>query len=100
MVQNICILLLCSHGLHLVCPEHPRSQQIPHRVCKIQVIGCEDVKFGKIEVAISVRLKKIQTIVAILIGCLVPTFLMFLPALGIWGDLGYMENTGSVLQVN
>ena len=50
MVQNICILLLCSHGLHLVCPEHPRSQQIPHCVCKIQVIGCEDVKFGKIEV--------------------------------------------------
>ena len=50
MVQNICILLLCSHGLHLVCPEHPRSQQIPHRVCKIQVITYEDVKFGKIEV--------------------------------------------------
>ena len=51
MVQNICILLLCSHGLHLVCPEHPRSQQISHRVCKIQVITCEDVKFGKIEVS-------------------------------------------------
>ena len=53
MVQNICILLLCSHGMHLVCPEHSCSQQIPHRVCKIQVIDCEDVKFEKVKIALT-----------------------------------------------
>ena len=27
-------------------------------------------------------------------GCLVPSAIMFLPAVGVWGDLGYDEGTG------
>ena len=40
------------------------------------------------------RLKKPLTIVLTAFGCFIPLFLMLLPALGIWGELGYMENTG------
>ena len=34
------------------------------------------------------------TIVLALFGCFIPLVLMLLPAVGIWGELGYMENTG------
>ena len=34
------------------------------------------------------------TIVLTLFGCFIPLVLMLLPAVGIWGELGYMENTG------
>ena len=35
------------------------------------------------------------TIVLTLFGCFIPLVLMLLPAVGIWGELGYMENTGT-----
>ena len=35
-----------------------------------------------------------KSMCASVMGCLVPAFLMFLPALEVWGDLGFDEGTG------